>query len=135
MNSFPIFFLFISGSATPSSSFIKSALSSAYIKGILILFLNISKTSFSSYFLRKPWFTKIQVSCLLIALWSKVAVTVLSTPPEIPQITLSFLTISFISLLLWEPPLSIIIRWFLYFSSMNFLIKETILSEFIPPFS
>ena len=99
INKFPIIFLFFSGSFTFLSLFRNKFFASTYIRLILNFFLNVVITWFSSFFLNKPVFTKIHVSCLPIALWINLATTLLSTPPDKAQITFDFPTFNFTSLI------------------------------------
>ena len=82
MNSSPMIFLFVSGSAIPAS-FDKN-LSLAFIRIRLMsnCCLNIFSTSSPSFLRKSPWSTKIQVKFLPIAFESKTAATEESTPPD-----------------------------------------------------
>ena len=61
-----------------------------FIKFLPNFFLKILSTSFDSFNLSIPWSIKIQNKLFFIALCNKKDVTVESTPPDKPQITLVF---------------------------------------------
>ena len=95
-NSLPMIFRFFSGSVTPASLDMKRSLASTLTMFTPSPSLRAAMTSSLSFFLSRPWSTKIAVNWLPIALWSRVAVTLESTPPEIPKMTLASPTSSLI---------------------------------------
>ena len=99
INKFPIIFLFFSGFCIFLSFFrnILDALINFTLS--LYFFLNISYESLNSFFLISPVSTITHIRFFLIALLINKATTLLSTPPDNAQITLSFLTVFLISLI------------------------------------
>lgn len=81
INSAPIIFLFCSGSETPLSFSIKYFDASTLTK-LISQSAKAFSTSSPSFFLRKPWSTKILVTCFPTAFDRSAAATELSTPPD-----------------------------------------------------
>ena len=80
MNTFPMIFLFSSGSSTPASASINSSEASTNLK--FNLSLKVLVTCSTSPSLKRPWSTNTAVKLSPIASWTRTEHTELSTPPD-----------------------------------------------------